>query len=249
MHEDLRQLAHTYVTAKNYSRYDVNGYRFRTAKLEKSRPLAATVNSGVMTSGYDDSDKLVNYYGVLQNIVEIVFSGPKELNVVFFECDWFDPRNGIRVDKYGVVEVKHSSRLPSHVNSVVLANQAEQVYYLPYPHPSLRAWWVAFTVNPQVCPPKDVDMNTNIENDVSDVFQEKGREDNHGINEDIGHRFHVSDGEGLENLGTESRELIEETISKRKRSVPVRKSIRIQRIQERLNRQRVNEASSDADDF
>ncbi|WVZ97106.1 hypothetical protein U9M48_042663 [Paspalum notatum var. saurae] len=142
--------SHTYVTAKNYSRYDVNGYRFRTTKLEKSRPLAATINSGVMTSAYDANDKLVNYYGVLQNIVELVFSGPKELKVVFFECDWFNPRNGTRVDKYGMVEVKHSSRLPSRINSVVLANQAEQVYYLPYPHPSLKAWWVAFKVNPQI---------------------------------------------------------------------------------------------------
>ncbi|WVZ89594.1 hypothetical protein U9M48_035974 [Paspalum notatum var. saurae] len=150
VHEDLKQLAHNYVTAKNYGCYDVNGYRFPTAKLEKSRPLAATINSGVTTSAYDASDKLVNYYGVLQNIVELVFSGPKELEVVFFERDWFDPRNGTRVDKYGMVEIKHSSRLPSHINSVVLANQAQQVYYLPYPHPSLKAWWVAFKVNPQM---------------------------------------------------------------------------------------------------
>ncbi|WVZ64477.1 hypothetical protein U9M48_013985 [Paspalum notatum var. saurae] len=157
VHEDLKQLAHTYMTAKNYSRYDVNGYRFRTTKLEKSRPFAATVNSGVMTSAYDANDKLVNYYGGLQNIVELVFSGPKELKVVFFECDWFNPRNGTRVDKYGMVEVKHSSRLPSRINSVVLANRAEQVYYLPYPHPSLKTWWVAFKVNPQVCPPENVD--------------------------------------------------------------------------------------------
>ncbi|WVZ89264.1 hypothetical protein U9M48_035690 [Paspalum notatum var. saurae] len=142
VHEDLKQLAHTYVTAKNYGRYDVNGYRFRTAKLEKTIPLAATINSGVMTSAYDASDKLVNYYGVIQNIVELVFSGPKELKVVFFECDWFDPCNGTRVDKYGMVEVKHSSRLSSSIKSVV--------YYLPYPHPSLKAWWVAFKVNPQM---------------------------------------------------------------------------------------------------
>ena len=121
----MKQLAHTYVTAKNYGHYDVNGYRFRSAKLEKSRPLAATVNSGAMTNAYDASDKQVNYYGVLQNFVECVFGGPKELKVMFFECDWFDPRNGTRVDNYGMVEIKYRSRLPSHINSVVLANQAE----------------------------------------------------------------------------------------------------------------------------
>ena len=240
------------MTAKNYGRYDVNGYRFRTAKLEKSRPLAATVNSGVMTSAYDDNDNIIHYYGVLQNIVELVFSGPKELKVVFFECDWFDPRNGTRVDKYGMVEVKHSSRLPSRINSVLLANQAHQVYYLPYPHPSLKAWWVAFKVNPQMCPSTEGDymMSTNIDDGDNDVFQEKGQLDRRGTNQEaVAHRFHVDGGEGLKTLDTDTRELIEEPRSKRKRPVIVRKSVRIQRMQAHLNNQRVNEASSDADDF
>jgi hypothetical protein len=43
------------VKALEYSRYDINGYRFQTAKLEVSRPLAATCNSGVVTSGKDAS--------------------------------------------------------------------------------------------------------------------------------------------------------------------------------------------------
>ena len=113
-----------------------------------------------------------------------------------------------------------------------------------------RQQWVAFKVNPQVCPPENVDyMSTNIENDDYDVFQEQGQLHNHGMNQDIAHRFHVAAGEGLQNLDTETRELVEKPTSKRKRPVIVRKSIRIQRIQERLNKQRVNEASSDADDF
>jgi hypothetical protein len=52
---DLRQLAHGQVKALEYSRDDINGYRFQTAKLEVSRPLAATCNSGVVTSGKDAS--------------------------------------------------------------------------------------------------------------------------------------------------------------------------------------------------
>jgi hypothetical protein len=52
---DLLQLAHGQVKALEYSRYDINGYRFQTAKLEVSRPLAATCNSGVVTSGKDAS--------------------------------------------------------------------------------------------------------------------------------------------------------------------------------------------------
>jgi hypothetical protein len=62
---DLRQLAHGQVKALDYSRYDINGYRFQTAKLEASHPLAATCNSGVVTSGEDASGVAADYYGVL----------------------------------------------------------------------------------------------------------------------------------------------------------------------------------------
>jgi hypothetical protein len=68
-------------------------------------------------------------------------------------------------------------------------------------------------------------------------------------NQDIAHRFHVTNGEGLENLCTNSSDLIEELSSKRKRPVVVRRSVRIQRNQERMNKQRAEEASSYANDF
>jgi hypothetical protein len=104
---DLRQLAHGQVKALEYSRYDVNGYRFWTVKLEASHPLVATCNNGVVTSGEDASGVAANYYGVLQKIIEYTFGGTKELKVVFFQCDWFDPIDGTRVDDFGMVEVKH----------------------------------------------------------------------------------------------------------------------------------------------
>jgi hypothetical protein len=92
-----------------YSRYDINGYHFWTAKLEASRPLAATTNSGLVTSGKDATGHVTDYYNILQNIVKYTFSGAKKLKVVFFQCDWFDPINDTRVDEFGMVEVKHES--------------------------------------------------------------------------------------------------------------------------------------------
>jgi hypothetical protein len=67
-----------------YSRYDINGYRFWTAKLEASHPLAAKTNNRLVTSGKDATGHVTNYYGILQNIVEYTFGGAKELKVVFF---------------------------------------------------------------------------------------------------------------------------------------------------------------------
>jgi hypothetical protein len=61
-----------------YSRYDINEYCFWTAKLEASSPLAATTNSGLVTSGEDATHHVTNYYGILQNIVEYMFGGAKE---------------------------------------------------------------------------------------------------------------------------------------------------------------------------
>jgi hypothetical protein len=72
------------VKALEYSCYDINGYHFRTAELEASRPLAATCNSGVVTSGEDASRVTVDYYGIIQKNIEYTFGGTKELKVMFF---------------------------------------------------------------------------------------------------------------------------------------------------------------------
>jgi hypothetical protein len=85
--DDLKQLSHGQVKPLEYSRYDTNGYYFRTAKLQVSHPLVATTNNRVVTSGEDATGHVTDYYGILQNIVEYTFSCAKELRVVFFQCD------------------------------------------------------------------------------------------------------------------------------------------------------------------
>jgi hypothetical protein len=75
--DDLQQLAHGQVKPLEYSRYDINEYRFWKAKLEVNRPLAATSNCGIVTTVEDASGVLVGYYGVLQKNVEYTFGAPK----------------------------------------------------------------------------------------------------------------------------------------------------------------------------
>jgi hypothetical protein len=57
---------------------------------------------------------------------------PKSWKLCFFECDWFDLVNNTRVDDFGMVEVKHESRYSG--NNLLFSHQAQQVYYLSYPH-------------------------------------------------------------------------------------------------------------------
>jgi hypothetical protein len=64
---DLRQLSHGQVKALEYSHYDINEYHFRTAELEANHPLAATANSGVVTSDEDATGHVIDYYDILQD--------------------------------------------------------------------------------------------------------------------------------------------------------------------------------------
>jgi hypothetical protein len=77
IHEDLRQLSYKMVTYRSFSRYDVNGFRFRSDQFEKSRPRAATRNTGVVTRALDALGRETNYYGIIQNILEFNFVGTK----------------------------------------------------------------------------------------------------------------------------------------------------------------------------
>jgi hypothetical protein len=85
--DNLRHLPFGQVKALEYDRYNINGYRFQTANLEASRPLAATINNRVVANSEDDSGLATDYYGVLKKIIEYTLGGNKELKVVFFECD------------------------------------------------------------------------------------------------------------------------------------------------------------------
>jgi hypothetical protein len=124
------------VKALEYGRYDINRYHFWTSKLEVSCPLAATTNSRVVANGKDASGLAADHYGILQKIILYTLVGAKELKVVFFECGWFDPVNDTRVDDFSMVEVKHESCYSG--NNLLFAQQAQQVYYLCYPHKSMK---------------------------------------------------------------------------------------------------------------
>jgi hypothetical protein len=62
---DLRQLSLGQVKVLEYSHYDINRYRFWTAKLEASGPLEATTNNRLVTSGEDATSHVTNYYNIL----------------------------------------------------------------------------------------------------------------------------------------------------------------------------------------
>lgn len=118
------------VEAKIWPAYFVNGYNFHTASYGEGK---STDNSGVCVkcSGYSNAE--VDFYGVLEEVVELEFHGEMPMNVVLFKCKWIDPAKGMRVHpKYHVVEVCQKRPYQKY-EPFILAQQAQQVYFAEYP--------------------------------------------------------------------------------------------------------------------
>jgi hypothetical protein len=112
---------------KCYNEYFVNGYIFHTEEYGHGRK---TYNSGVRIKGSTSSEFEVDYYGRLEEVMEMQYHS--EQNRVFlFKCYWYDTTDrGIRIDPhYGLVEINSKAR-HCNVNDVfVFAKQCQQVYY------------------------------------------------------------------------------------------------------------------------
>jgi hypothetical protein len=119
------------------------------------------------------------------------------LRVVFFQCDWFDSINDTRVDDFGMVEVKHESRYSG--SNLSLAHQTQQVYYLSYPHPSLKSWFVVYKVNPEMHTHRYDEYMERYEDD--DIYQEEI---------EVHQNFTVSDRASLTELAAGDIELLDE---------------------------------------
>ena len=131
---------------KTYPIFFVNGYKFNTKEYGAEK---LTDNSGVFVKGSDDpNDHIHDFYGVLNQILQVTYFTRPAKEVFLFKCNWFSnvPGSGINVHpKYNLIEVRHTSHYYKY-DPFVLAKQALQVYYAPYP--SMRRdkidWWAVF---------------------------------------------------------------------------------------------------------
>lgn len=107
----------------------INGYRFQTIAYGSER---STSNIGVCIKGETYGEDEYDYYGRLLEVVRLEYSG--SLSTILFKCEWFDPTpTGTRVHaQYKLVDINHKRRF-NRYEPFVLASQAIQVYYCPYP--------------------------------------------------------------------------------------------------------------------
>ncbi|XP_039138739.1 uncharacterized protein LOC120276064 [Dioscorea cayenensis subsp. rotundata] len=110
--------------------YFINGYNFDsvTHGIEK-----ATMNSGICVQGSNVEEICTDFYGLLQDVVQLEYHGNRWNRVVLFECTWFDPINGTKVNPlYKLVDVNRK-KMYAKYDPFVLAQQAIQVNYIEYP--------------------------------------------------------------------------------------------------------------------
>jgi len=123
--------------------YFTRGYTFHTFTHGSKR---STANFGIQVQGETD------FYGVLQQIIEITYPGTINLKCVLFKCDWYDPTSGrgVRKNNLGVIDV-NANRRYAKFEPYCLASQADQVCFLPYPRIRERRerWLSVIKVNPR----------------------------------------------------------------------------------------------------
>nr|KAJ0196411.1 hypothetical protein LSAT_V11C700384790 [Lactuca sativa] len=133
--------------ARSYNGYFVNGYKFHTQEYGKGR---ATNNYGLCVRGEIYNGEESDYYGLLDEILEIDYYGIGCSTVVLFKCTWFDNIRGVVVNKNKLVDVKPTSRIQTN-DPFCLASQAEQVFYTPYPAVTdeLKDLWAVVKTKPR----------------------------------------------------------------------------------------------------
>ena len=111
----------------SYKKYIANGFRFHVQSEDQNKK---SQNSGVMVLGstsYGDDEN--NYYGVLQEIVELDFLG-NDTRISMFKCLWYDIHKGMKVDRFKTVTIDTHSKLKAY-EPFIFSWQAEQVCYIP----------------------------------------------------------------------------------------------------------------------
>ncbi|WMV32547.1 hypothetical protein MTR67_025932 [Solanum verrucosum] len=150
----------------------VNGFKFQTEEVSRNKK---TNNSDVYIQGdVDGTGQTIEYYGVIQEIIEVRYLGWPNKKIVLFRCEWFDPSHrGTKVDhQHNIIEVKHTRKYRSY-DPFIIAQHAKQVYYDSY---SLRRdkvdWWVVIKSKPVGRIEIDNVLDVANQNDVAIVQQQ-----------------------------------------------------------------------------
>ncbi|GJU58034.1 reverse transcriptase domain-containing protein [Tanacetum coccineum] len=138
--QDLKNLAwRPHYNGSTYKGCWINGYKFHSQKHSegKVKKLNGVCVRGSVSNGYE-----CDYYGILDEILEVVYTLYR-YRCVLFKCKWFDTPGGVGVKrKDNLVYIDPKAKLLTD-NPFVLPSYTEQVYHAPDSSMSkeLKDWW------------------------------------------------------------------------------------------------------------
>ncbi|KAM3374327.1 hypothetical protein P3S68_013041 [Capsicum galapagoense] len=201
--EYLRSLARgLLIGATSHSVYFVNGYKFHT---ECHGSMRSIMNSGVCISDPNFGD----YYGRIKEIIQVEYREASLKQIVLFKCELFDPIIDVGVkkhDRYKLVDINHRRRYKKY-EPFILAMQATQVCYVPYPSKKKdKEDCVPFQV--EEVEVHEIDMSVSVDEDI--LFHDPNGgvlEMNKPLNDDLFEEHHeIQDGCTEEECKTEETE-------------------------------------------
>nr|XP_025647798.1 transcription termination factor 4, mitochondrial-like [Arachis hypogaea] len=126
--------------------YKVNGFKFHTRSHSSGK---STQNYGICVKGTGYGEYENDFYGQLNEIIQVEYTGLPLKRVVLFKCEWFDPTigKGTKVNKeYGIIQIRKNRRYGKY-DPFIIAHKAIQVYFAPHPMSNTKEkaeWWFVF---------------------------------------------------------------------------------------------------------
>ncbi|KAL0401696.1 UNVERIFIED_CONTAM: hypothetical protein Slati_4199500 [Sesamum latifolium] len=110
--------------------YFVNGYNFHT---EHHNVGKSTFNCGVCVKSKSYTDMDSDFYGILEEVIQLDYPLIPNMQIILFKYRWVDPVRGMKVHpRYHLVDVNFKKVYQKN-EPFILAQQAVQVYYTEYP--------------------------------------------------------------------------------------------------------------------
>ena len=113
----------------------------------------------------------VDYYGVLEEVLQLEYLGEPMKRCLLFRCEWYDPSNprGTRYSKLNCTYEINTQRKYAKYDPFIIGDVAYQVFYIPYPRdiPHKANWFAALLNKPRQCPNMQGDADN-----PNAVFQE-----------------------------------------------------------------------------
>ena len=100
---------------------------------------------------YSESNDDPDFYGVLNEILEVPIAGVIGLKTIIFRCNWYDTSAlGMRRARWGGIEI-NADRGYCKNEPFILSSQADQVCFLSYPSSKRRRdnWCAVVKINPR----------------------------------------------------------------------------------------------------